>query len=435
VALRVVGEVLGTVTFLAAIVHLPLANTAAIFQALPLAVTLGAALMFGEPVGWRRWLAIAAGFIGVLIIVRPGVEGFNQFSLFALISVNSQFKRMLTRGQQIIEQNEALSSENTSLEIRNTKLTSRGRELERTLEKRKREVDSARKEVSKATAALDKAQSAVKKLEKDIAKKKRELVDADAKLAATKRALHGVALGRAKFQVESALVRQVGFVLNQGDEVARGTIPGNLKSSELNAELYALLKRASDRAAGLNCKPGENGRAVTVVQRVYNPKTKQAILIDDEPALLKKAAETISRTTMDVIVQAVAAVNTLPEEQVPVEMKLYLNRLVYHEGDKIADTVVDGRVSEGRILLALTDFWKKQVSASAVKSGIIPASSPDQRTSVGQNPEEQVDELMRAVDRIRAIGGPARVAVYATADIYAADLLQTGNVRFSVTGT
>ena len=43
VALRVVGEVGGTVTFLAAIVHLPLANTAAIFQALPLAITLGAA--------------------------------------------------------------------------------------------------------------------------------------------------------------------------------------------------------------------------------------------------------------------------------------------------------------------------------------------------------------------------------------------------------
>ena len=87
VALRVVGEIGGTVTFLAAIVHLPLANTAAIFQALPLAVTLGAALMFGEPVGWRRWLAIMAGFIGVLIIVRPGLEGFNQFSLFALVSV------------------------------------------------------------------------------------------------------------------------------------------------------------------------------------------------------------------------------------------------------------------------------------------------------------------------------------------------------------
>ena len=87
VALRVIGEVGGTISFLAAIVHLPLANTSAIFQALPLVITLGAALMFGEPVGWRRWLAIVAGFVGVLIIVRPGLAGFSQFSVLALVSV------------------------------------------------------------------------------------------------------------------------------------------------------------------------------------------------------------------------------------------------------------------------------------------------------------------------------------------------------------
>ena len=87
VALRVVGEVGGTISFMAALTHLPLANTAAIFQALPLAITLGAALILAEPVGWRRWLAITAGFIGVLIIVRPGIAGFNQFSLLALVSV------------------------------------------------------------------------------------------------------------------------------------------------------------------------------------------------------------------------------------------------------------------------------------------------------------------------------------------------------------
>ena len=87
VALRVAAEVGGTIAFLTAIVHLPLANTAAIFQALPLAVTLGSAVFFGEPVGWRRWLAISAGFVGVLVIVRPGLQGFNQFSLFALGSV------------------------------------------------------------------------------------------------------------------------------------------------------------------------------------------------------------------------------------------------------------------------------------------------------------------------------------------------------------
>ncbi|WP_139863875.1 EamA family transporter [Bradyrhizobium ivorense] len=86
VVLRVAGEVGGTILLLAAIVNLPLANATAIIQVLPLAITLGAALTFGESVGWRRWLAIAAGFIGVLIVVRPGVEGFDQFSLSPTMS-------------------------------------------------------------------------------------------------------------------------------------------------------------------------------------------------------------------------------------------------------------------------------------------------------------------------------------------------------------
>lgn len=87
VGLRVMGEIGGTLTYLSAISQIPLANASAIFQALPLVITLGAALVFGEPVGWRRWLAIAAGFIGVLVIVRPGAEGFSQASLLALASV------------------------------------------------------------------------------------------------------------------------------------------------------------------------------------------------------------------------------------------------------------------------------------------------------------------------------------------------------------
>ncbi|KWV56629.1 hypothetical protein AS156_04145 [Bradyrhizobium macuxiense] len=87
VGLRVMGEIGGTLTYLAAISQMPLANASAIFQALPLVITLGAALVFGEPVGWRRWLAIAAGFIGVLVIVRPGPEGFSQAALLALASV------------------------------------------------------------------------------------------------------------------------------------------------------------------------------------------------------------------------------------------------------------------------------------------------------------------------------------------------------------
>lgn len=87
VGLRVVGELGGTVTFLTALSMLPLANVSAVLQALPLAVTMGAALFLAEPVGWRRWLAILVGFGGVMVIIRPGFEGFDVYSLLVLVTV------------------------------------------------------------------------------------------------------------------------------------------------------------------------------------------------------------------------------------------------------------------------------------------------------------------------------------------------------------
>lgn len=87
VGLRTFAEVGATLAFLAALTQMPLANLSAIMQALPLAVTLAAALFLGEPVGWRRMAAIGVGFVGVLLIVRPGSEGFDAWSLLGLVSV------------------------------------------------------------------------------------------------------------------------------------------------------------------------------------------------------------------------------------------------------------------------------------------------------------------------------------------------------------
>ncbi len=87
IGLRTIGEIGATLCFLTALFNMPLANVTAILQAAPLAVTLGASIFLGDRVGWRRYSAIGAGFIGVLIIVRPGAEGFNAFACLALIAV------------------------------------------------------------------------------------------------------------------------------------------------------------------------------------------------------------------------------------------------------------------------------------------------------------------------------------------------------------
>ncbi len=86
-SLRCVFEVLGTLFFLVALTQMPLANLTAVMQATPLAVALAAAVFLGEKVGWRRITAIIVGFIGVMIIVRPGPDGFDLWSLLGLASV------------------------------------------------------------------------------------------------------------------------------------------------------------------------------------------------------------------------------------------------------------------------------------------------------------------------------------------------------------
>lgn len=86
-SLRVLCEIGATFSFLYALFNMPIANAAAIMMATPLVVTLGAALLFGEAVGWRRWTAIGVGFAGVLLIVRPGNSHFNVYALSALAAV------------------------------------------------------------------------------------------------------------------------------------------------------------------------------------------------------------------------------------------------------------------------------------------------------------------------------------------------------------
>ena len=89
IGLRSAAEMGAAYFFVTALFNLPLANVTAILQVLPLTVTLGSALFFKEAVGWRRMTAILIGFIGMLLIVRPGSDGFNLYSIYALMAVLS----------------------------------------------------------------------------------------------------------------------------------------------------------------------------------------------------------------------------------------------------------------------------------------------------------------------------------------------------------
>jgi len=86
-SLRAIAEVTSTFFFISALFKMPIANVVSIVQILPLTVSLAAVIFLQERIGWRRILAIFIGFIGVLLIVKPGASDFNYYSTYALLAV------------------------------------------------------------------------------------------------------------------------------------------------------------------------------------------------------------------------------------------------------------------------------------------------------------------------------------------------------------
>lgn len=87
ILVRTVAELASAVFFLSALRNMPFANIVAILQALPLTVALGGALFLREAIGWRRLVAILVGFVGVILIVRPGAEGFDIYAIYGILAV------------------------------------------------------------------------------------------------------------------------------------------------------------------------------------------------------------------------------------------------------------------------------------------------------------------------------------------------------------
>ncbi len=76
--LRGVTGVLASILSIYSFTHLPIAEAYALIFLVPFAVTLFSVIILGEQVSWQRWLAVVIGFVGILLVIRPG---FREISL------------------------------------------------------------------------------------------------------------------------------------------------------------------------------------------------------------------------------------------------------------------------------------------------------------------------------------------------------------------
>jgi drug/metabolite transporter (DMT)-like permease len=95
---RALFLIAGTACFFIALKYLPIADTLAIYFVQPILITALSPLVLGEHVGIRRWITVLIGFIGVLIIIRPGLQEINPGVFFALgAGISSAFYILITR--------------------------------------------------------------------------------------------------------------------------------------------------------------------------------------------------------------------------------------------------------------------------------------------------------------------------------------------------
>lgn len=98
VLVRAAVDAVATMLYLSSLFQLPIANATAINLAAPIFMTVFAAMFMHERVGFARWLAIAIGFMGVVLIIQPRADGFNIYALVCLAgTVLHATRDLLTR--------------------------------------------------------------------------------------------------------------------------------------------------------------------------------------------------------------------------------------------------------------------------------------------------------------------------------------------------
>lgn len=84
--IRSLAEIVAATTMIFALGHVPFTILTLVMQSIPLVVALGTVVFFREPIGPRRWIAIIVGFIGVVVVLRPGGAVFSPEWLYALVA-------------------------------------------------------------------------------------------------------------------------------------------------------------------------------------------------------------------------------------------------------------------------------------------------------------------------------------------------------------
>ena len=270
----------------------------------------------------------------------------------------------------------------------------------------RQKLDELAKQLTAEQGQLDQTRKDYQATQQDLANAKSELAKTQNDLEVAKTAFGNLyntsttALGQSRMN---------GLIYERGDEITRIEVPARLTEDQARAAVANILKNASLAAAS-------HGAGA-------NQSKESAGLVDiSEDMTASKQLDAIVKALTDAsepsAIVANAFYNTFEHEFVPVVINVYNNPVVYHRNQPIAETLVQGALSDGQIFQQISEFVRGPVQTKARQSKMIPvAGKEDSFGQVGAG------DILKLVSQIRTVGRAVRLIAYVSQDTHAADPL------------
>ncbi|MFA4029103.1 MAG: hypothetical protein GDYSWBUE_001735 [Candidatus Fervidibacterota bacterium] len=306
-------------------------------------------------------------------------------------------------------------------------------QLERELSRSQAQLAASRSELRQVSAALkdttENLQSSRKELERvklEIAKAdetaRRSIATARKQLDELRRQVDELQAMRAEMErYRKSLDAYVAQLLFRGDLIYRaeetiaiGVIDGSMPKERILAELQGLLDDADKLAKRKGASAHDGERAVKIFGMLIKLPGQDDPVLFTEKDILNVIAENISETGGSVIAEVYAKRNSFTGEQVPVDIRLYRNQLVFKHGEVLASRKLNGRAPVGELMEELASMIYTDLTRVARERGLL-MRTDGERPTYGSIP---FFELGNVIEQLKRINGPAIVEALAKRDTF-----------------
>ena len=382
----------------------------------------------------RHTAIVVSVIVGMLITL---------FTLAMAMLVNQNVKDGFLKVDYMRQRQKELSREVDSLNRRIADLDKSRRGLEAQLKRGEDELAKGQAQLADAKTTLEETRAArdktiveLRQKQDQLAKTKAALAKSAGDLARADQAFKRAAiLQRELFsRIDSlravasqaergyALERAVPILFGAGQPLDVDVMAGGQSIADARGELNTFVARLNTKVIAAGARPLAGSKEAVLIRKpVQDPKTNR-VTVARSYQVMDAVASRVHESQGDVIVRAHSVFNTHAREPVYVDFELFRNLLVYRKGEVLAETVVDGQLSDSALLDSLVRLLKDDVGAKARDKNVMPRLNPGSPSPFGASGENvgemTFDDLFRVIEKLHRVGGPARVTAIAADDTW-----------------